>query len=161
MAHFAELNDDNTVLSVVVVNNDVLLDDNGEEQESLGVSFLNDLYGHSRWKQCSYNGNFRKFYPGIGWSFLESLDCFVFPRPFTSWSLNESTGEWEAPVDPPSYDNTTHFVIWDEQNLQWITRLLPPEHDQTTHYVIWNEETEQWDVVEKPEPLDEESYNLQ
>ena len=150
MAHFAELNDDNTVLSVLVVNNDILLDDNGEEQESLGVSFLNDLYGHSRWKQCSYNNNFRARYPRIGAEYLPEIDVFAEVPPYSSWTLNRSTGLCEAPVAKPDYDETTHFILWDEENLQWITRPNLPEYDADTHYVIWNEETEQWDIVERP-----------
>ena len=151
MAHFAELNENNIVLSVVVVNNDVLLNDNGEEYEPLGVSFLNDLYGHSRWKQCSYNGNFRARYPGIGAEYLPEIDVFAEVLPYPSWTLNRSTGLCEAPVAKPDYDETTHFIFWDEENLQWIIRPNLPEYDSDTHYLEWNEETEQWDIIERPE----------
>lgn len=153
MAHFAELNEDNIVVSVLVVSNDVLLNDNGEEQESLGVSLLNNLYGHSRWKQCSYNSNFRARYPGIGSEYLPEINVFAESIPYPSWTLNRSTGLCEAPVAEPDYNSTTHFIFWDEENLQWITRPNFPEHNAETHYLEWNEETEQWNIVEiPPEP---------
>lgn len=83
MAHFAEIEDDGTVLRVVVVNNDVITE-GGTEQESLGQAFLTDLLGGS-WVQCSYNGNpvagqDRGGYPGPGWSWDGSK---FSPPPFT------------------------------------------------------------------------------
>lgn len=76
MAHFAELNESNTVVSVIVVNNDVL-DPNNEEAS--GIEFLSSLYGHKNWKQTSYNGNFRGCYAGIGYIYDQELDEFIAP----------------------------------------------------------------------------------
>ena len=76
MAHFAELDENNIVTSVVVVNNDAL--DTAKEEES-GVEFLTNLYGHSRWKQTSFNGNFRGCYAGVGYEYLPAQDLFVEP----------------------------------------------------------------------------------
>ena len=101
MAHFAELDENNVVIRVNVVNNSELFVD-GVESEEKGVQFLRDLYGNNaNWKQTSYNGNFRKNYAGIGYTFNADLDAFVPPKPYASWVLNETTAQWEAPVAMP------------------------------------------------------------
>lgn len=78
MAHFAQLDDNNTVTQVVVLANDFIIDDNGVEQEFIGVGFLSGTFG-GNWKQCSYNSTFRGAYPGIGWTYDADLDQFVAP----------------------------------------------------------------------------------
>ena len=75
MAHFAEINDQSIVQQVVVVANDVLLDENNVEQEALGVSFCEQIFGGS-WKQTSYNGNFRKNFAGVGYSYDATRNAF-------------------------------------------------------------------------------------
>lgn len=65
MAHFAKINKDNVVTEVIVVNNEVLLDSEGVEQEALGVAFCEELFGGT-WVQTSYNANFRGKYAGTG-----------------------------------------------------------------------------------------------
>lgn len=96
MAHFAELDDNNVVLRVTVVNNDVLKDKNGIEQEALGLEHLTHLGG--RWVQTSYNNNFRKNYAGIGYSYDKDRDAFIPPKPEGNWVLNEETCLWEEVV---------------------------------------------------------------
>ena len=78
MAHFAELDPNNVVLRVVVVDNDVMTDENGDEQENLGIGFLHGLFG-GVWKQTSYNGNLRGKYAGIGDIYDAVNDVFVAP----------------------------------------------------------------------------------
>lgn len=78
MAHFAELSSNNKVLRVVVVSNADITDENGQEQESLGIAFLNDLLGSdTRWVQTSYNDSFRGKYAGIGDLYDPNTDTFV------------------------------------------------------------------------------------
>jgi len=78
MAHFAQLDDNNIVTQVIVVNNSDLEDSNGVEQEAIGITFCTNLFGaHTRWKQTSYNGNFRGRYAGIGMKYDKELDEFV------------------------------------------------------------------------------------
>jgi hypothetical protein len=79
MAHFAELDENNIVLRVIVVHNNELMDENGVEQEQLGIQFCQSLFG-GKWKQTSYNGNFRKHYAGIGYTYREDTDEFVPPQ---------------------------------------------------------------------------------
>ena len=81
MAHFVKLDDDNIVVDKVVVNNDVILDDSGNEQESLGIQFLRDLYNDqsATWVQTSYNDNFRHKFADIQDKYHADIDqCIAF-----------------------------------------------------------------------------------
>jgi hypothetical protein len=116
MAHFAELNNTNVVKQVIVVANEEVLD-NGVESEAKGVAFCKLLFGsNTNWKQTSYNGNFRKNYAGIGYTYDSVLDAFIPLKPFESWVLNEETCQWEAPIARPSDSNGYR---WNEELLSW------------------------------------------
>lgn len=115
MAHFAEIDENNTVLRVVVVNNNELLDEENNEDESLGKSFCSTLFGGS-WVQTSYNSSFRKNFAGAGFTYDTDRDAFVPPKPFESWLLNEDTCRWYAPVPRPE-DGQDYF--WNESSLSW------------------------------------------
>jgi hypothetical protein len=117
MAHFVKLDENNVALAVHVVNNDVITID-GVEVEQAGIDFLTQLHGHTNWKQTSYNGTFRKNYCGIGFTYDSVLDAFIAPKPFNSWSLNEETCLWEAPVAMPA-DSNYKYYVWNEENQTW------------------------------------------
>lgn len=117
MAHFAKLDKYNNVIKIHVVANAVITDDDGKEQEQLGIDFLNKLHGVGWYKQTSYNGTFRKHHAAIGGTYDADNDVFIGPQPFPSWSLNTTTYIWEPPTAYPS-DNTKQY-IWDEPRLQW------------------------------------------
>jgi hypothetical protein len=103
MAHFAKLDENNIVINVEVVTNSVIIDENDNEVEQLGVDFLNELYGTTDvYKQTSYNGNLRKNYAGMGYVYDEARDAFISPQPYPSWVLNEATCQYEAPIELPS-----------------------------------------------------------
>ncbi len=121
MAHFAEINDKNIVVQVIVVNNQELLDENGVEQEQKGIEFCQSLFG-GVWLQTSYNGNIRKNYAAIGYTYRADLDAFVPKKPFNSWVLNEETANWEPPVPMPNDGNR---YLWDESTQSWV--LVPQE----------------------------------
>lgn len=78
MAHFAKI-EDNIVSQVIVVNNEVLKDENGIEQESIGIAFCEELFGGT-WIQTSYNGNIRGQYAGVGMIYDSVIDEFVIPE---------------------------------------------------------------------------------
>lgn len=119
MAHFAELDDNNIVLRVTVVHNDVLKDENGVEQESLGLKHLEHLGG--RWLQTSYNKSFRKNYAGIQYLYDSILDAFIPPKPYQSWILNENTCQWESPVPHPKIEeNSNEHYVWNEDTTSWL-----------------------------------------
>ena len=97
MAHFAKLGVGNIVKKVIVIKNSIITDSDGNEQEQLGVDFINNLYGtRDVWKQTSYNGNIRKNFAGVGFKYDSARDAFIPPKPFNSWTLNETTCTWEA-----------------------------------------------------------------
>ena len=117
MAYFAKLGTGNIVENVISINNSVITDNNGVEQEQLGVDFINKLYNtRDVWKQTSYNNNIRKNFAGIGYQYDQTRDVFIPPKPFNSWILNEDTCKWEAPVAKPQDGNR---YIWNESTLTW------------------------------------------
>jgi hypothetical protein len=115
MAHFAQI-DDNLVINVIVVANEQLIDDNGVEQEALGVQFCQSLLGGT-WIQTSYNSNIRKQYASIGYTYDPIADVFVSPQPFPSWLL-DSNHDWQAPTPMPTEEGK--FYQWSEETLSWV-----------------------------------------
>jgi len=131
MAHFAKLGVGNIIEKVEVVSNDVAT------TEQVGVDFLNNLYGtRDVWKQTSFNTRggvhktggtpFRKNFAGIGYIYDQARDAFIPPKPFNSWTLNETTCLWESPIPEPT---------------------LTQEQIDNNNYYRWNEENQTWDLV--------------
>lgn len=115
MAHFAELNENNEVLQVVVVHNAELTDENGQESEQKGIDFCTNLFG-GRWIQTSYNATKRKNFAGIGFIYDSVNDWFQAPQPFNSWTLDENA-QWQPPVVYPTDEK---LYTWDEKTLSWV-----------------------------------------
>tara|TARA_B100000579_G_C22519961_1_gene705688 strand:- start:97 stop:603 length:507 start_codon:yes stop_codon:yes gene_type:complete len=138
MAHFAELDENNKVIRVVVVSNDIetaagpLGENDGHVD---GETWCENFFGGGTWKQCSYNadgsaGKFRKQYAGVGYTYDASKDKFIKKQPHSSWSL-DGNDDWQAPVTYPStttynYDpggaSTDYEIGWDEGNTRWIAK---------------------------------------
>ena len=116
MAHFAQLDNQNTVLQVIVVHNNELMD-NGVESEAKGIAFCQSLFPNTRWAQTSYNGNIRKNYAGVGFLYDPIRDAFIPPKPYPSWVLDEATCQWEAPVP---YPTDGERYVWDEATQTWV-----------------------------------------
>ena len=127
MAHFARISDNNVVTNVIVVGNENITDENGEEREELGVMFLNKIYGMGHnWVQTSYNTScgvhtkggtpFRKNYAGVGMTYDEDRDAFIPPKPFDSWTLNEDTCQYDSPV---AYPDDGKYYEWNEDTTSW------------------------------------------
>tara|TARA_R100001082_G_scaffold34260_1_gene17784 strand:+ start:5369 stop:5776 length:408 start_codon:yes stop_codon:yes gene_type:complete len=124
VAHFAKLDENNNVIGVHVLNNDVVTVD-GSESEQAGIDFLTNLHGHSLWKKTSYNTlggvhqlggtPFRKNYAGRGFTYDSVRDAFIPPRPYASWTLNESTCLWDCPI---TYPDDGKFYNWNESAYQ-------------------------------------------
>jgi hypothetical protein len=135
MASFAKIGLNSKVIEVLSVNNEVLHDSNGVEQESIGIDFLTKLTGYPVWKQTSYNTYggvhssggtpLRKNYAGIGMIYDEDRDAFIYKKPYNSWVLNESTCLWQAPVAKPT------------------------EQLEENQYYSWNESITNWEVITK------------
>jgi len=114
MAHYAKLDENNVVTQVVVIDNKDTADASGVEKEHIGAAFCERLFGGT-WKQTSYNGNIRKNYAGIGYTYRSDIDAFVAPKPFASWILN-ADAQWEAPVAMPT---DGQMYTWDEATTSW------------------------------------------
>jgi hypothetical protein len=125
MAYFAKLGTGNIVENVISINNSVITDANGIEQEQLGVDFINKLYNTTDvWKQTSYNSTFRKNYAGIGFQYDQQRDAFIPPKPFNSWILNENTCGWEAPVIKPTTElEKNQYYSWNESIVNWEVKI--------------------------------------
>jgi hypothetical protein len=118
MAHFAEVDENNIVLRVLVVD---------DLHESDGQNFLANTLGlGGTWLKTSYNTAagvhanggtpFRKNYAGVGYTYDETLDAFIAPKPFASWVLNEETCVYEAPV---AYPTDGALYLWNEETTSW------------------------------------------
>jgi len=126
MASFAKIGLNNKVIEVLSVHNDELKDAEGIEQEVLGIDFLTKLTGWSIWKQTSYNTGgglhklggtpFRKNHAGIGYIYDEDKDAFIPPSPFTSWTLNDTTCQWDPPT---AYPDDGKKYVWNEGTKSW------------------------------------------
>ena len=122
MAHFAKINENNIVVQVVVVA------DSDAPTEAEGQTFLQNLYkNNDTWKKTSYNTHanvhklggtpFRKNYAGIGYTYNSSKDAFIPPKPYESWTLDEDTCQWQAPV---AYPSDGQGYVWKEDTQTWI-----------------------------------------
>lgn len=153
MAHFAVVDENNIVQEVIVISNQDILDENGNESEALGVEKCREVKGtgfneNYKYLQCSYNSNMRGKFPGIGFTYDEEMDVFIPAKPCDSWVLNDEL-TWEPPNKPEQteqnkLDNVSY--IWDCFNEQWIPYLPreswnPPELSEDeveTHYYDWD-----------------------
>ena len=106
MAHFAQINDANIVLQVLVTDNDY---------PNEGYDWLVETLG-GRWVQTSYNARIRKNFAGIGFYYDEARDAFIAPKPYESWELDEDTCQWVAPTPYPADGK---LYTWNEDLLDW------------------------------------------
>ena len=122
MAHFTKLNSENIVTQVLVVGDGDNLKEDGTQSQLKGEQFLNSLYGiYSRigtatWKQTFKDGSSRKNFAGIGYTYDSERDAFIAPKPYNSWTLNETTCQWESPTPYPSDGK---YYNWNESNTAW------------------------------------------
>ena len=111
MAHYAFLDENNIVTEVIVgIDENQLIE--GLDTET--------WYGNFRGQRCvrtSYNGNIRKNYAGVGYTYNEALDAFIPPKRFESWVLNEESCNWEPPIP---YPTDGQMYTWDENTVAWV-----------------------------------------
>jgi hypothetical protein len=120
MAHFAQLDENNVVLNVVVVSNSDTADENGIEKEEIGIQFLKSVLGEdTNWRQTSYNNNIRKTYAGIGYTYDEILDAFVPPKPYDNWIFDEESWNWIEPEAEPELTQEQidqgYYYVWNQE----------------------------------------------
>jgi len=167
MAHFAEIeqktdptgftSDQHWIVKrVVVIGNDIPVGLTTLQQNDMhpeGEEYCKKLFKGGEWKQCSYNHNFRARYAGAGMVYDQSNDVFYRQQPYASWTLNNSTWDWEAPVAYPTIltkemdkgegegMETVHYnIYWSEATSQWLATLVDDQYE-------WNPTTSQWDAT--------------
>lgn len=104
MAHFAEIDENNVVLRILVTDNDY---------PNEGYDWLIETFG-GNWVQTSYNATIRKNFAGVGFIYDADRDAFIPPQPFPSWILDEETCLWGPPTPAPDDEH-----IWNEEELEW------------------------------------------
>jgi hypothetical protein len=107
VSHWAEIDETNTVIRVLVGDNN---DPNGDE----GYQWLIDNLGGT-WIQTSYNNRIRKQYAGIGYKYNEDADVFIAPQPYPSWTLDKNF-DWQAPTPKPNEGRW----YWNEEIGTWV-----------------------------------------
>ena len=114
MAHYAWLDENNIVVNVTVGVNETVIQKGIGGSTEAWESFYSNATGYNI-KRTSYNGNYRKNYAGIGYTFDSERDAFIPPKPYPSWILNEDTCLWDSPVPRPE-----GLWGWDENSLSWV-----------------------------------------
>lgn len=136
MAHFAQLDNNNVVLQIIVVP---------EEHEADGEQWCHNLFGGT-WKQTSYTGRIRKNFAGVGFTYDPENDAFIPPKPYASWVLNENTYTWESPIQPP---DTDYKYRWSEVLGTWIVanKYLFDNYGLTQDYELIRPTVEKYQMV--------------
>ena len=155
MAHFAKLGINSKVIGVEVVADADCKNADNNEDETVGIQFLENIHGWPLWKQTSYNTRanvhalggtpFRKNYAGIGHTYDEDRDAFIPPKPYASWVIDETTCIYEAPVAYPSVTTygdpeKTYEISWDETNTRWICK----DSEETPNNFRWDVSSSAW-----------------
>jgi hypothetical protein len=158
MAHFAKIDENGVVEQVIVVDNMVLFDEaNAQYDERLGAAFCNSLIP-GKWVQTSYNGNIRKNFAGIGYTWDEGRDAFIPPRPYPSWVLNEEQCRWSSPIPYPESMPDGFYYSWNEELTNWelveITEwpepVLEPVLETSVQDVLFTESVQSLTTTEIP-----------
>ena len=148
MAHFAKLGANGKVIQVLTMDNDKMLNADGNEDESVGQQYLerHNNWPAQMWIQTSYNtsGNthssgdnskaFRGNYAGIGFIWDEDNQIFWPKKPYASWVKNTTTAQWDSPIgDSPA-----------------LTAEQISQNEAGTHTwtYVWNEEGQSWDLTD-------------
>lgn len=170
MAHFAQLDENNIVINVIKVNNEDMIDENGNESEELGLQVCQSHFPGTRWVQTSYNGNMRDLFAGKGMQYLEEYDIFIHPAPYPSWIFDPDEKTWNPPSPYPVdlRDNEGTIIIWDESNLEWNVTVVPnpfidedgnPTYNTTYLEHSWKPGLCQWVLEEVEQPDVEQPDN--
>jgi hypothetical protein len=121
MAHFAQLNENNKVIQVVVIANKDTSDNAGIEKEEIGIAFCQSLFGEeTKWVQTSYHGKTRKKFASVNNFYDAAKDAFIPEQPYASWTFNETEWDWKAPT---SYPKDGKKYDWKEETLSWVEEV--------------------------------------
>jgi len=120
MAHFVKI-ENNIVTQTIVVGNNDCNGGNFPESETFGQSFIENVLKKSGvWLQTSYNANFRNFYAGYGFLYLEDKDIFIPQCQYQSWVIAKNeNNKWNWIAPKPTPDNENQWE-WDENIIDWV-----------------------------------------
>ncbi len=122
MAHYARVNSNNVVTYVTTIPNEMITDENGVEHEERAISHLQSSIPDSvndTWKQTSRSGSFRKHFAGIGFTWDETRNAFIPPKPYPSWTFVEESCTWTAPQPYPTEVEGGPKYTWNEEIGNW------------------------------------------
>jgi hypothetical protein len=152
MAHFAQLDDNNIVLQIMVVS---------DEHEANGEQWCHEFAG-GRWKQTSYNKTIRKNFASVGYTYDEQLDAFIPPKPYPSWVFEEYTCTWQSPIKQP---DSEYRYRWSELLSTWIptNKYLFDDYGLTQDYELIRPTVEKYGLEDKKlvKVIDKPEYTLQ
>lgn len=141
MAHFAELNENNEVLRVVVINDENCLDDNGIESEKVGIAFCKNLFGGT-WLQTSFNKQFRINFADNTMVYYPEVDAFMLPRPHPWYFINED-GQWTRPPHindltgkPFTHDELVYISYYCRHTKNYRLNPAIPKNGQTDFNIL-------------------------
>jgi hypothetical protein len=124
MAHFAQLDQNNVVVQVIVVDDKDTQTELGIESEEVGIAFCKQLFGeYTKWAQTSYSGSIRGAFAGVGSVYDSRTDVFLPPRPYLSWVFDNKAYKWNPPVAKP--DDGKPYQ-WDEATTSWVEMIQDP-----------------------------------
>ena len=126
MAHYALINSDNVVVQVITGIDENIIQTDTDGTVVGGTTKAWETFYESQpqfvglsCKRTSYNGNIRANYAGVGFKYDSDFDVFIAPQPYSSWKLNYTTYQWEAPIAKPE-DVEGYVWRWSEINKEWI-----------------------------------------
>ena len=144
MAHYAKIGLNSKVIAIAPVDNNIIINADGREDDDLAIRHLITTTGWPFWIKCSYNTKggkhynslnelsdtqekaLRKNYPQIGYTYDENRDAFIAPKPYNSYTLDENKCIWIPPVLYPSTGhreidgkNIPYVINWNEENQRW------------------------------------------
>jgi|DEB0MinimDraft_6_1074348.scaffolds.fasta_scaffold57082_2 hypothetical protein len=132
MAHFAQLDSDNRVINTIFIDNSVLLDDEGNESEDLGLAHIQAHHAQpgTTWKQYSIRSNMRGHSAEIGGYYLPETDTYTSYKTHPTWVLTDDNYTWKAPIDPPTGIGTMQTYFWNDVTGNWSVVDMPPPEEK-------------------------------
>jgi hypothetical protein len=132
MAHFAQLDSDNRVINTIFIDNSVLLDDEGNESEDLGLAHIQAHHAQpgTTWKQYSIRSNMRGHSAEIGGYYLPETDTYTSYKTHPTWVLKDDNYTWKAPIDPPTGIGTMQTYFWNDVTGNWSVVDMPPPEEK-------------------------------
>jgi hypothetical protein len=132
MAHFAQLDSDNRVINTIFIDNSVLLDDEGNESEDLGLAHIQAHHAQpgTTWKQYSIRSNMRGHSAEIGGYYLPETDTYTSYKTHPTWVLKDDNYTWKAPIDPPTGIGTMQTYFWNDVTGNWSVVDMPPPEEE-------------------------------